>query len=325
MPSSTLARMIGKDETVSVSASGPKWNKRHETERHKSGNRLAWKKGLASLQSRVTVILEGRLSFRIAVQRNLIGPKRVVMFAPATTVPLRLALRDAFFNPMRITDEGGIDSLLRGLAAQRMQDVDVSVVDDVRNFLFGPPGSGGFDLVALNIQRGRDHGLPDYNTVRVALGLPPAADFDDITSNPDLAVELAQLYATVDDIDLWVGALAEDHKPGAAVGELVYHALKDQFERHRDGDRFWYEIDPEFTPDQIARIRRTKLSDVIRRNTQIRDMQPNVFFVLGFGPQPAPLRLFGIRFCGPGTLGMMPLMLLGWTGMKRATPKRKRQ
>jgi hypothetical protein len=235
-----------------------------------------------------------------------------------------LPLRDGFFNPVRITDEGGIAPLLRGLAAQQMQNVDARVVDDVRNFLFGPPGSGGFDLVALNIQRGRDHGLSDYNTVRLALGLPPAADFDDITSDSNLAAELALLYGSVNDVDLWVGALAEDHKPGAVVGELVYHALKDQFTRLRDGDRFWYEIDPDFTPDQIAEIRRTKLSDVIRRNTEIRDIQPNVFFVLGFSPQPMPPGLFGMRFCGPGILGMMPFMLLGWTGMKRISTSRTR-
>ena len=68
-----------------------------------------------------------------------------------------LPLRDAFFAPQEIVDNG-IDSLLRGLANQLAQTVDTLIVDDVHNFLFGPPGAGGFDLGALNIQRGRDHG-----------------------------------------------------------------------------------------------------------------------------------------------------------------------
>ena len=77
-----------------------------------------------------------------------------------------LSLQVAFFNPAEIynPDEGtgnGIDSLLRGMTTTVAQEIDTQVVDDVRNFLFGPPGAGGFDLAALNIQRGRDHGLSE--------------------------------------------------------------------------------------------------------------------------------------------------------------------
>ncbi|MCA9472239.1 MAG: hypothetical protein MRJ96_15655 [Nitrospirales bacterium] len=187
-----------------------------------------------------------------------------------------LALRDAFFAPWRITDEGGIAPILRGLSQQQAQEIDPYVIDDVRNFLFGPPGSGGFDLASLNIQRGRDHGLPSYNDARIAMGLSPATTFADITSDTQLQQRLADAYISVEQVDLWVGGLAEDQYRQAMVGELFFAILTDQFERLRDGDRFWYQN--AFSPKRIARFNRTTLADVIRRNTPIkREIPDNVF------------------------------------------------
>lgn len=48
----------------------------------------------------------------------------------------------------------------------------VQMVDDMRNVLFPVGRRDGLDLASLNIQRGRDHGLPTYNQVRQYLGLP---------------------------------------------------------------------------------------------------------------------------------------------------------
>jgi len=191
-----------------------------------------------------------------------------------------LELRDGFFNPQKILAEGGIEPVLMGLASQQMEEVDTHVVDDLRNFLFGSPGSGGLDLVSLNIQRGRDHGLADYNTLREALGLPRAQSFYDITSDHRLATKLHRLYHSVDNIDPWVGALAEDHVPGASVGELLRTGLADQFERLRDGDRFWYENDPRLSRADVREIGNTTLADIIRRNTGIHHLQDNVFFAV---------------------------------------------
>ena len=115
-----------------------------------------------------------------------------------------LALRDAFFSPNRIINEGGIEPLLRGLVSQPCQDLDELIIDDVRNFLFGQPGQGGFDVASLNIQRGLDHGLSSYNATRVALGLPAVVNFDEITSDPIKRAKLSSIYASVDDIDLWI-------------------------------------------------------------------------------------------------------------------------
>ncbi|MFK7955595.1 MAG: peroxidase family protein [Lysobacterales bacterium] len=178
-----------------------------------------------------------------------------------------LSLADAFFSPARIIEEGGIEPILRGLAVQVCQDFDVYIVDEVRNFLFGLPGSGGFDLASLNIQRGRDHGLPDYNTLRLAMGLTPALTMEDISSDPEVVERLSRAYESPDHIDPWVGGLAEDALEGALVGELVGAVLADQFERLRDGDRFWYTRT--LSAAQRQQVQRTRLADVIRRNTTI--------------------------------------------------------
>ena len=93
-----------------------------------------------------------------------------------------LSLKDSFFNLQPILTDG-IDPILRGFAFQRSQEVDNLVIDDLRNFLFGAPGSGGLDLPALNIQRGRDHGIGTLNQVRSALRLRPYRSFAEINPN----------------------------------------------------------------------------------------------------------------------------------------------
>lgn len=186
-----------------------------------------------------------------------------------------MALRDAFFDP-RPVSEVGIDPLLKYLASDRAQEIDTHVVDDVRNFLFGAPGQGGFDLAALNIQRGRDHGLADYNTIRVAYGLPRVTSFSQITPDAAIQAALRQAYGTVDKLDLWVAGLAEKHLPGSSVGETFTRILVDQFTRLRDGDRFWYRN--VLSADAVRTVESTTLADIIRRNTRLTNLQADVFF-----------------------------------------------
>ncbi|MDT7044019.1 peroxidase family protein [Candidatus Nitronereus thalassa] len=188
-----------------------------------------------------------------------------------------LALRDAFFAPGLLRQEGGIEPILRGLSRKLAQEVDNYVIDDVRNFLFGKPGEGGLDLVSLNIQRGRDHGLPTYNEARLEYGFTPAADFSQISSDPEIQERLALAYDhQIEMIDVWVGGLAEDHVPGALVGPLFFKILKEQFERFRDGDRFFYKN--MYSRYEIKRLENTTLADIIRRNTRIgHEIQDNVF------------------------------------------------
>lgn len=228
-----------------------------------------------------------------------------------------LALQDAFFAPGELT-EHGIDSLLRGAVDHLAQEIDPLVIDDVRNFLFGPPGAGGFDLASLNIQRGRDHGLADYNQARIDYGLEPVTSFDEITSDPELAAKLSELYdGDVNNVDAWVGALAENHHHDANMGELAYTVIADQFTRIRDGDRFWYQNT--FSGRELRRIESTSLADVIERNTGLTDVRDNLWTIGGedehdcrdgdrrFRINPLRAGRQGIRPPGPRPMGPQPL------------------
>lgn len=185
----------------------------------------------------------------------------------ADSVPLA----EAFFQPQVVLRQG-IDGILEGLTLQEMEEVDNLIVDAVRNFLDDGPG---FDLAAINIQRGRDHGLADFNTTRVAIGLEPLKDFSELTSNEELAGAFEQVYGTPDNADPWIAMIAEDHVPGTMVGETVFHYLVDQFTRIRDGDRFYFEN--ALDEDLAGEIKATRLSDVIERNTDL-EVQDEVFW-----------------------------------------------
>lgn len=183
-----------------------------------------------------------------------------------------IALRDAFFQPDEIKADG-VNSLFKGLDSQEAQAVDNSIIDDVRNFLFGAPGMGGFDLAALNIQRGRDHGIADLNTVREAYGLSAYDSFDQLTGGDTvLAGKFATVYDSIDDVDLWIGGISEKQVNGGQVGETFGAIIADQFTRLRDGDRFYYQDDQYL--DIIERairnnVGQTTLADVIEANSDV--------------------------------------------------------
>lgn len=186
-----------------------------------------------------------------------------------------MSFAQVFFNPP-VLEQMGIDPILKYLASDDMQEIDTKVVDPLRDFLFGAPGQGGMDLASLNIQRGRDNGLASYNNTRIALGLKPAQTFADITSDPTLQAELQSVYGTVEKVDLWVGGLAEPHVGGGSLGQTFTRIIADQFQRLRDGDRFFYLN--QFHGAQLFAIQNTTLADIIRRNSNTTNLQSNVFF-----------------------------------------------
>ena len=164
--------------------------------------------------------------------------------------------------------------MLRHLSADRANALDVHLVDDLRNFLFGP--NSGLDLAAINIQRGRDLGLGTLNETRKALGLKAYRSFEQITRDPATRASLQAAYGSVDRVELWIGGLAENHINGGMVGETFSRIISQQFQALRDGDRSWYQ-NQGLDPQTLRQIESTTLSSLILRNSDTEHLQADAF------------------------------------------------
>ncbi len=128
------------------------------------------------------------------------------------------------FNPELPEYGGGLDSLVRGSLDDWSYYPTSQVNDRLNNWLgqdifFKESGVKRFSLPALNIQRGRDHGLQPYVVYREVCGLSRPYSFDDLTNMPkDVVEQLRKVYKSVEDIDLWTGMVSEYHLKDAIVG-----------------------------------------------------------------------------------------------------------
>lgn len=171
----------------------------------------------------------------------------------------------------------GVTLILRGLLVAPTRKPG-RITTSMTEFLFG----GSSDMASLNIQRGRDVGLRNYNAYRNMCGLKKLTSFDDwpgkilynatatltqftISEVTDETVKkrVSELYKSVDDIDFYVGGLIEEPEQGSIIGPTFSCVYADQLKRLRDGDRFFYKNDAVFTPEQRDSIDKIKLAKVL--------------------------------------------------------------
>ncbi|KAM9001009.1 eosinophil peroxidase isoform X1 [Sarcophilus harrisii] len=208
--------------------------------------------------------------FRLGNQYQSLGPNS------------RVPLSTVFFASWRVVNEGGIDPILRGLIANpaKLNRQNEILVDELRDKLFRQFRRIGLDLAALNMQRSRDHGLPGYNAWRRFCGLSQPqnlAQLAAVLNNTNLATKFMRLYGTPDNIDIWIGAVAEPLLPGGRVGPLLACIFENQFRRARDGDRFWWENQGVFTESQRQALSTVSLSRIICDNSGINTIPQRIF------------------------------------------------
>nr|CDJ90016.1 Haem peroxidase domain containing protein [Haemonchus contortus] len=144
-----------------------------------------------------------------------------------------------WWNAQDVIQEYSVDEFILGMVSQVSEDEDIVIVEDLRDFFYGPLHFSRLDAVAATIMQGRDNGLSSYNTLRKRYNLVEK-EWHRINpklyeTNKDLFDKLAALYGgDIGQLDAFVGAMLEvDGEPG----ELLKAIMKEQFERVRDSDR----------------------------------------------------------------------------------------
>ena len=93
------------------------------------------------------------------------------------------------------------------------------------------PGGFGQDLAARNIQRGRDHGLQPYTQYREFCGLYALSDWSSkpVEFSKEDWENIKIAFSSVEDIDLFVGGLAEVASGDGLVGPTFGCLIGKQF------------------------------------------------------------------------------------------------
>ncbi|XP_050520848.1 peroxidase-like [Daktulosphaira vitifoliae] len=205
------------------------------------------------------------------------------LYVETRTSNSNISLTNHFNNPSDV-QINLMDELIRGLTMQNAEKIDMKFSEAVTNHLYSNPDNpkvGGMDVVSLDIQRGRDHGLPSYTQFRKYCGLETLNSFEELSRvmNKDSTDKLLKQYKSVNDVDLIVGILYEKPEYSSMVGPTMKCIIKDQFTRTRKSDRLFYDLPDVFTKQQLAEIRKVTLARVFCDNSDnISTMQQSVFF-----------------------------------------------
>ncbi|XP_034949821.1 peroxidase-like isoform X2 [Chelonus insularis] len=202
-----------------------------------------------------------------------------------------LHLSEFFYKPRIIEVDDTFDNLIRSLSNQLRNIEDINMVANITELLNATNGSGknvGLDVLSLDIQRGRDHGLASYNYYREYCGLSSAISFDDYLDviPSEIVEKMKAFYDDPNDVDLIVGGMSEmvSDTNQTLLGPTFKCLLLEQLAKTRRTDKYFYDSRSQpypFTPEQLNEIKRVSLARIFCDNgNNILQMQPEAFLSL---------------------------------------------
>lgn len=180
-------------------------------------------------------------------------------------------------------EHNGLDSILCGSFYDHGFAYDSNFAKQIQNRLFESNDKYNKlwrnDLIAINICRGREHGIPSYNELRKHCSLPKAESFTQFgdTMNIKAIEKLKKIYRCPDDVDGFVGMNMEDPYKDGVVGQVASCIIAKQFKDLRDGDRFHYHYEDGLTEHQLHFVKDYPLSCLLCKTVHIEEMAKNPF------------------------------------------------
>lgn len=146
-------------------------------------------------------------------------------------------------------------------------------------------------LSTFNIQLGRDHGLRPYVYYRKMAGLNLPATFDELFEMDSAVITILKgAYTDVNDIDLWVGLMAEPSKNDALIGHTQSFLVAKNFFSHKYGDRFYFENGDDkinrFTEGQLKELRNYRMANLLCQTTGATNVPTRGFYVTDVTKNP---------------------------------------
>ncbi|KAI3386572.1 hypothetical protein SNEBB_009488 [Seison nebaliae] len=202
-----------------------------------------------------------------------------------------------FFNTKIQRSENGIENILFGLLRDRAALSKLSIPVAMHSRLFAIYGENdevlsAHDIASIDVERGRDAGLKGYTHYLNSCQKRIYGDegryvetYDDLEdefiihkNNLDI---MKSVYKKLDDVDLFVGGLAESHMPGGSIGPTFACIFGDAFERMKKGDRFYFEIDDSltgFTQEQLTSVKKMSMSKMLCNTlSDVKQIQKSAF------------------------------------------------
>ncbi|XP_050540458.1 peroxidase-like isoform X2 [Daktulosphaira vitifoliae] len=203
-------------------------------------------------------------------------------------------LTDWMNNPSPLSEASSFNDLIRGMYYCSDRRPQPSYNHLISNFAFhfDTPATADQGLISVDVQRGRDTGLPTYVDVRRKCKLSSIKSFDDLYDimKPNKIKILRKMYGTVEDIDLIVGMLLELPQSHARVGPTARCVLADGFYRYRYGDRFFFNVKGQsgsFKKEQLEALQDIDLGHILCVTTGLKEVPKDIFHAYSFQHESA--------------------------------------
>ncbi|XP_065371103.1 peroxidase [Calliphora vicina] len=184
-------------------------------------------------------------------------------------------LKDEIYSPSIEYTSNKLDQILYSVLMQQAMKLDASYVESLSSDLANNKRPTHSDLLAFDIQRGRDHGLQPYFKYLEICNNVKINNWKDLQTfiKPEDLSKLKNAYSNWRDIDLIVGGISEMSARNATVGPTFQCIIGEQFSKLKQ----WHQSEIDQTDLDLSKWKTTSAADLLCLNSNLQRVPLNIF------------------------------------------------